>query len=72
MPEEDESLRLEWALTLGWKTVLLEEVSEPFVQAAAAQDLVRATHIHQQPATKAPVKPTVNETQGLQSPVADA
>jgi len=34
MPVEDESLRLEWALTLGWKTALTEEVSEPFVQAA--------------------------------------
>jgi len=34
LPEEDESLRLEWALTLGWKTALTEEVSEPFVQAA--------------------------------------
>src|SRR5262249_41403540 len=31
---EDESLRLEWALTLGWKTALTEEVSEPFVRAA--------------------------------------
>ena len=34
LPLEDESLRLEWALTLGWKTALTEEVSEPFVQAA--------------------------------------
>ncbi len=34
LPIEDESLRLEWALTLGWKTALTEEVSEPFVQAA--------------------------------------
>ena len=34
MQVEDESLRLEWALTLGWKTALTEEVSEPFVQAA--------------------------------------
>ena len=34
LPAEDESLRLEWALTLGWKTALTEEVSEPFVQAA--------------------------------------
>jgi len=31
---EDESLRLEWALTLGDKTVLTEEVAEPFVRAA--------------------------------------
>ena len=30
MPVEDESLRLEWALALGWKTALTEEVSEPF------------------------------------------
>jgi competence protein ComEC len=34
IPVEDESLRLEWALTLGWKTALTNEVSEPFVQAA--------------------------------------
>ncbi|HVM48899.1 MAG TPA: ComEC/Rec2 family competence protein [Candidatus Acidoferrum sp.] len=34
LPAEDESLRLEWALTLGWKTALTEEVAEPFVQAA--------------------------------------
>jgi competence protein ComEC len=34
LPAEDDSLRLEWALTLGWKTALTEEVSEPFVQAA--------------------------------------
>ena len=34
LPVEDESLRLEWALTLGWKTALTEEVCEPFVRAA--------------------------------------
>jgi competence protein ComEC len=34
LPAEDESLRLEWALTLGWKPALTEEVSEPFVRAA--------------------------------------
>lgn len=34
LPQEDESLRLEWALTLGWKQALTEEVSEPFVRAA--------------------------------------
>jgi competence protein ComEC len=34
LPVEDESLRLEWALTLGWKTALTEEVAEPFIQAA--------------------------------------
>jgi competence protein ComEC len=34
LPQEDESLRLEWALTLGWKPALTEEVSEPFIQAA--------------------------------------
>src|ERR1051326_5830886 len=34
LPCEDESLRLEWALTLGWKTALTEEVSEPFIRAA--------------------------------------
>jgi len=34
LPGEDESLRLEWALTLGWKTALDEESSEPFIRAA--------------------------------------
>jgi competence protein ComEC len=34
LPAEDESLRLEWALTLGDKAVLTDEVSEPFVRAA--------------------------------------
>jgi competence protein ComEC len=34
LPAEDESLRLEWALTLGWKPALTEEVCEPFVRAA--------------------------------------
>src|SRR5206468_9477732 len=34
LPCEDESLRLEWALTLGWKTALTDDVSEPFVRAA--------------------------------------
>jgi competence protein ComEC len=34
LPAEDESLRLEWALALGWKTALTDEVSEPFVRAA--------------------------------------
>ncbi|MEY2465958.1 MAG: competence protein ComEC [Verrucomicrobiota bacterium] len=34
LPAEDESLQLERALTLGDKTILTEEVSEPFVQAA--------------------------------------
>jgi competence protein ComEC len=34
LPCEDESLRLEWVLTLGRKTGLTEEVSEPFTRAA--------------------------------------
>jgi len=34
LPVEDESLRLEWALTLGWKTALTEEASDPFQKAA--------------------------------------
>jgi len=34
LPVQDESLRLEWALTLGWKPALTEEVSEPFIRAA--------------------------------------
>lgn len=29
-PEEDEALRLLWAMTLGWKTALVDEVEEPF------------------------------------------
>jgi predicted membrane metal-binding protein len=34
LPAEDLSLRLEWALTLGWKAALTDDVSEPFIQAA--------------------------------------
>ncbi len=34
LPVEDESLRLEWALTLGWKAALTDEVAEPFIRAA--------------------------------------
>jgi competence protein ComEC len=34
LPVEDESLQLEWALTLGWKAALTDDVSEPFIRAA--------------------------------------
>jgi ComEC/Rec2-related protein len=32
LPQEDEPLRLLWAMTLGWKTALSGEVSEPFMR----------------------------------------
>jgi competence protein ComEC len=32
LPEEDEPLRLLWAMTLGWKTALTGEVTAPFMQ----------------------------------------
>ncbi len=32
LPEEDEPLRLMWAMALGWKTALTGEVSEPFMK----------------------------------------
>jgi competence protein ComEC len=32
LPVEDESLRLVWAMTLGWKPALTDEVSEPFMR----------------------------------------
>ncbi len=32
LPTEDEPLRLLWAMTLGWKTALTDEVSEPFMR----------------------------------------
>ena len=32
LPEQDESLRLIWAMSLGWTTALTDEVSEPFMQ----------------------------------------
>ncbi len=32
LPEEDEALRLQWAMLLGWKTALTSEVSEPFMR----------------------------------------
>src|SRR5205085_6802940 len=32
LPEEDKSLRLQWAMLLGWQTALTAEVSEPFMR----------------------------------------
>ncbi|MFO1513177.1 MAG: ComEC/Rec2 family competence protein [Verrucomicrobiota bacterium] len=32
LPEEDEPLRLMWAMTLGWKTALSGEINEPFMR----------------------------------------
>jgi ComEC/Rec2-related protein len=32
LPETDESLRLQWAMLLGWQTALTAEVSEPFMR----------------------------------------
>ena len=32
LPEEDEPLRLIWAMTLGWKPALTQEVYEPFMR----------------------------------------
>ncbi len=32
LPAEDLELRLLWAMTLGWKTALTDEVAEPFMQ----------------------------------------
>lgn len=32
LPTEDEALRLLWGMTLGWKTALTDEVSEPFMR----------------------------------------
>jgi len=32
LPNEDASLRLLWAMTLGWKTALTNEVNEPFMR----------------------------------------
>lgn len=32
LPVEDEALRLRWAMTLGWKTALTGEISEPFMR----------------------------------------
>src|SRR5580704_4077756 len=34
LPGEDESLYLEWALTLGWKTALTDDVFDPFIKAS--------------------------------------
>jgi competence protein ComEC len=33
LPVRDQYLRLEWALTLGWKAALTDQVVEPFIQA---------------------------------------
>jgi ComEC/Rec2-related protein len=32
-PEEDQPLRLLWAMTLGWRTALTADISEPFLRA---------------------------------------
>lgn len=32
LPVEDQELRLLWAMTLGWRTALTDEVSEPFMR----------------------------------------
>lgn len=32
LPEEDQSLRLVWAMALGWRTALTSEVAEPFMR----------------------------------------
>jgi competence protein ComEC len=32
LPAEDESLRLTWAMALGWRTALTDEVAEPFMR----------------------------------------
>jgi ComEC/Rec2-related protein len=34
LPEHDLTLQLEWALTLGWKAAMTEDVSEPFFRAS--------------------------------------
>jgi len=33
LPEEDQPLRLLWAMTLGWRTALTADISEPFLRA---------------------------------------
>jgi len=32
LPEQDEALRLQWAMVLGWQTALTNEVAEPFMK----------------------------------------
>ncbi len=32
LPQQDEALRLQWAMLLGWQTALTNEVSEPFMR----------------------------------------
>lgn len=34
LPDEDQTLQLEWALTLGWKAALREDVVEPFMRSS--------------------------------------
>ena len=36
LPAEDEPLKLQWAMMLGWKTALTDEVSEPFMRSGTA------------------------------------
>ena len=39
MPEQDEALRLQWAMLLGWQTALTAEVSEPFMKSGTIGQL---------------------------------
>ena len=42
---EDESLRLLWAMVLGWKPALTQEVAEPFMQSGTLLDLTFRTMV---------------------------
>ena len=52
LPEEDESLRLIWAMTLGWKPALTNEVYEPFMRSGTIDDFSFST-THKPPINKA-------------------
>ena len=43
LPERDEPLRLQWAMILGWKTALTDEVSEPFMRSGTMHIFVFRT-----------------------------
>jgi predicted membrane metal-binding protein len=45
LPEQDEALRLQWAMVLGWQTALTGEVAEPFMRSGTMHIFAIRLHI---------------------------
>jgi hypothetical protein len=49
LPEEDEALRLIWAMTLGWKPALTNQVYEPFMRSGTMHIFAKMCYLHPNP-----------------------